>query len=69
MFWLYFSLYMAAAVAFYIKENKINEDLKQSKHFARHPDMHPVGTKLTLVLTSLLWPLQILGFVIGCFVK
>jgi len=67
MWWIIIGVYLAIAVCVYRFIRSINEDLKQRKHYEAHPERYPVSSTAGLVVCSLLWPLQLLGFVIMIF--
>ena len=41
-----------------------NEDLKQRKHYKKHPERYGVEPVWVLAIISILWPLQVIGLLI-----
>lgn len=65
MWWIISIAYMLIAVCFYRFFHGLNEDFKQRKHYNAHPERYPVLTTWEMILCSILWPFQVLGFILG----
>ena len=56
--------YIVIAVFVFGAMHRINEDMKQRKHYDAHPERFGVMPIWIISILSLLWPLQIIGILI-----
>lgn len=54
-------VYLLIAILVFRASYIMNEDLKQRKHYKKHPERYGVMPTWALVLVAALWPLQIIG--------
>lgn len=56
--------YLGIAVLVFRFVYYANEDLKQRKHYKKHPERYGVEPVWVLAIISILWPLQVVGLFI-----
>ena len=61
---LFVSAYLCIAVLVFRFIYNVNEGLKQSKHYMKHPERYGVEPTWILATRAMLWPLQIVGLLI-----
>lgn len=63
-------VYICIAVLVFRFAYNINEDLKQRKHYKKHPERYGVVPVWVIASISILWPTQVVGLFIylcgGC---
>lgn len=60
---LFASVYLCIAVLVFRFAYNVNEDLKQRKHYKKHPERYGVLPVWGLAIL-ILWPLQVIGLLI-----
>lgn len=56
--------YLGIAVLVFRLAYYTNEDLKQRKHYKKHPERYGVMPVWGIAIISILWPLQVVGLLI-----
>lgn len=59
--WIASAAYVLIAVLVFRSAYATNEDLKQRKHYAAHPERYGVDPTWVLFFVAALWPIQIIG--------
>lgn len=54
-------VYLLIAILVFRASYIMNEDLKQRKHYQKHPDRYGVMSIWALVCVAALWPIQTIG--------
>lgn len=57
-------VYLGIAVIVFRCVYYANEDLKQRRHYNKHPERYGVEPVWSIAIISILWPLQVLGLLI-----
>ena len=57
-------VYVCIAICVFRFAYNANEDLKQRKHYNKHPERYGVLPVWGLAILSILWPLQVIGLFI-----
>mgnify|MGYP003516610491 CR=1 FL=1 len=60
-------VYACVAICVFRFAYNVNEDLKQRKHYKKHPERYGVMPVWAIAIISILWPLQIIGLLIYLF--
>ena len=56
--------YIGIASLVFMCFRSINEELKQRKHYKKHPERYGVEPVWKIAIISILWPLQLIGAII-----